>query len=109
MGKVNGTLLGCVPPGDELVFCGWVEEMLLGQVNVRPAPALQCTLGTGCMVSHGFTLEACLKELDEVGRDLRDGELLWYGQEERNKEWMMPILNGAFWQNQCSRSTEMTR
>jgi len=83
--KVNGTLLGCVPPGDELVFCGWVEEMLLGQVNVRPAPALQCTLGTGCMVSHGFTLEACLKELEEVGRDLEDGELLWYGQEERNK------------------------
>jgi len=82
--KVNGTMLGCVPPGDELVFCAWVEEMLLGQVNVRPAPALQCTLGTGCMVSHGFTLEACLKELDETGRDLEEGELLWYGREERN-------------------------
>jgi len=83
--KVNGTLLGCVPPGDELVFCAWVEEMLLGQVNVRPAPALQCTLGTGCMVSHGFTLEACLKELEETGRDLEEGELLWYGHEDRNK------------------------
>merc|ERR1712048_3535 len=82
--KVNGTLLGCVPPGGELAFCAWTEEMLLGQVNVQPAPALQCTMGTGCMVSHGFTLQSCLEELDKTGRDLDEGELLWYGREDRN-------------------------
>jgi len=82
--KVHGTLVGCIPPGDEVVFCKWIEEALLGQISAQPAPALQCTLGTGCMVSHAFTLQACLQELDETGRDLQEGELLWYGREYRN-------------------------
>jgi len=81
--KERGTLLGCIPAGGETEYSAWVEKILLGQVMVRPAPALQATVGTGCMVSHGFTLKACLEEID-AGMELKEGELLWYGREDRN-------------------------
>jgi len=81
--KERGTLLGCIPAGGETEYSAWVENLLLGQVLVRPAPALQATVGTGCMVSHGFTLKACLEEID-AGMELKEGELLWYGRADRN-------------------------
>jgi len=83
--KVDGIMLGCLPAGDEDVMCTWVEAMLLGQINVRPGPALQVALSTSIMIGHGFTLQSCLQELDLEKRNLYQGELLWYGQESRNR------------------------
>jgi len=82
--KVDGIMLGCLPAGDENVMCTWVEAMLLGQINVRPGPALQVALSTSIMIGHGFTLQSCLQELDLEKRYLFEGELLWFGQERRN-------------------------
>merc|ERR1712126_109373 len=82
--KQNGIMVGCLPAGSEDSMCAWIEEIMLGQINVTPAPALQVALSTSIMIGHGFTLQACLQELDAEDRNLFEGELLWYGRESRN-------------------------
>ena len=59
----------------------WHYALLV--IQVRPAAALLLTVDIGCNVSNGFTLSACLEEIDN-GLELSPGELLWYGHEERN-------------------------
>jgi len=107
--KEDGILLGCLPPGGELCYCGWVEQILRGQVHVQPASAVQVTIGTGCMVSHSFTLQVVLQELD-AGRELEDGELLWYGREYRSKgmddadqEWQK-VAAAVLKRSQCKKA-----
>jgi len=110
--KVNGIMVGCLPAGSEHTMAAWVEEMLLDKISVRPAPALQVALSTSIMIGHGFTLQACLQELDDEQRDLFEGELLWFGRESRN--FLMDAAD-AEWRSvassildRCSRDVAMS-
>jgi hypothetical protein len=77
----NKTNTNSLPPSSSVAR--WVEALCCNQISVRSGPLLQCTLGTELMICHGFALAEMCREVTAGGRQLRKGDLLFYGERER--------------------------